>query len=148
MVLLEGGGWPEWVFGTFMLSGLGILGRLGLESWRSARAERQRAEWLGATRPSTVAEHAVALERARLAGEVEECIRDALRQVAVEIEHLDETSPVPALQRVHALTRRTTSELRRQLGLLREAGGEEVARGSGVSPSQRRVVDDARWPRA
>ena len=139
LVLLDGQGWPEWVFGTFMLSALALLGRLGLESWRSARAERQRAECLGATQPSVVAEHAVALERARLNGEVEECIRDALRQVAVEINDLDEKSPVPGLQRVHALTRRTASELRRQLGLLRESADEQVAPASGGSPADRRA---------
>jgi len=60
LVLADDQGWLEWVFATFMLSGLAVLGRLGFESWRSARAERRRAERLGATQPSVVAEHAVA----------------------------------------------------------------------------------------
>jgi signal transduction histidine kinase len=139
MVLLGSGGWPEWVFGTFMLSALGLLARLGLESWRSAHVERERAERLRSIQLSTVAEQAVALERERLAGEVEECIHDALRQIADETENLDHSSPVPALQRVHALTRRTTSELRRQLGLLRESAAEEHARSVEVSPSRQGV---------
>ena len=139
LVLLDDQGLPEWLFGSFMLSLLALLGRLGVDAWRSARAERVRAAHLGATQPAVVAQAAVARERARLAEEVEVCIRDSLRQVAAEIEGLDETRPVPGLQRVHALTRRTTSELRRQLGLLREPAGEEPVVEPG-RPSSRHLV--------
>ena len=120
LVLLDDEGWAEWLFGSFMLSCLAVLGRLGVDAWRSASAERLRVQDLEATPPAAVARAAVARERERLASEVEACIRHSLRQVAAEIEALDVALPVPGLQRIHALTRRTTSELRRQLGLLRE----------------------------
>ncbi len=127
LVLLDDQGWAEWVFGTFLLTCLAVLGRLGVESWRSAHAERLRAQRLAGAQPAAVAQQAVTAERARLAVEVEVCIRDSLRQVAAEIENVPKSAPVAALRHVHALTRRTTSELRRQLGLLRDADTDDVA---------------------
>ncbi len=125
LVILDNQAWPEWAFGTFLLTCLGVLGRLGVSAWGSAREERRRAELLGATRPSAVAQQAVALERARLTNDVEGSIRDCLRAIAGELDRIDEARPVPGLRRVHALTRRTTSDLRRQLGLLREDTGDQ-----------------------
>lgn len=137
LVLLDDDGWPEWLFGSVMFSLLGLLGRLGVEAWRSARNERERASHLAELRPAEVARRAVAEERVRLEREVEQSIRDSLREVAAEMDRMDRTAPVPALKRVHALTRRTTSELRRQLGLLRDpaAGEEPVA--TATSPASR-----------
>jgi signal transduction histidine kinase len=126
LVLLDDQGWPEWIFGTFMLACLAWLGRLGVDAWRAARRERIREQHLRATRPDAVAEHAVAFERARLAEEVETCIRESLREIAGELDTVDPTDPVPTLQRVHTLTRQTTTELRRQLGLLREEAESDL----------------------
>jgi signal transduction histidine kinase len=92
-----------------------------------AREERRRVELLVATRPSAVARRAVALERVRLANDVEDSIRDCVSAIADELDRIDEARPVDGLRRVHALTRRTTSDLRRQLGLLREVPGEQDA---------------------
>lgn len=125
LVVLDEQAWPEWVFGTFLLTCLGVLGRLGVAAWSSARQERRRVELLAATRPSAVARRAVALERARLTTDVEGSILDCVRAIADELGRIDEARPVPGLRRVHALTRRTTSDLRRQLGLLREVPGEQ-----------------------
>lgn len=141
LVLVGDEGWAEWVFGSFMFFCLALLGRLGVEAWRSARTERLRARELQATPPAEVAREAVERERQRLATEVETCIRDSLRQIAEEVAQLDEARPVPGLQHVHALTRRTTSELRRQLGLLRDEVAEqpsEAAVGQAVVPATRR----------
>ena len=55
LVLLDGQGWAEWLFGSVMLSCLALLGRLGVSAWRSARAQRRRAEQLAATQPASVA---------------------------------------------------------------------------------------------
>ncbi len=145
LVLLDDRGWLEWLFGTFMLSGLGWLTRLGVDAWLAARDERRRAERLESTRPSVVAAQAVVLERARLTEEVETCIEQSLRDIAAELDGLDPAVPVPALQRVHGLTRRTTAELRRMLGLLRNAEREEGIPTARPDVPPGRALVDSPW---
>jgi signal transduction histidine kinase len=125
-------GWLEWAFLSFMLSCLLYVVRLGGDAWQGARSQRRRADELQDTRPDAVARAAVAEERGRLAEEIAACLREALARIAQEAEDAGRAEdPLPSLRRIQELTRTATSDLRRQLGLLRrqEAVRDEVGSG-------------------
>jgi signal transduction histidine kinase len=114
--------------------------RLGAVAWLGARHERQRAAGVRRLRPEEVAQAAVVEERARLSADIARCLRDSLAEVHADA-HAAEvaTEPVPALLRIQAHTRRATSELRRQLGLLRddEDGADDAAPSAEADPAGR-----------
>ena len=116
---LDGAGWADWLFGTVLLASLGVAVRLAVVAAHRARQESARAERLTQTRPDDVALAAVHEESRRLHADTLVVLRGCLRIVLDEVDHLDADHPVPALRRVHEQTQLATSELRRQLGLLR-----------------------------
>lgn len=96
--------------------------RLGAMAWLGSRHEQQRAAGVRRLRPEEVARAAVAEERARLSTDIARCLRESLAAVHADAVAADAADdPVPALLRIQAHTRRATSELRRHLGLLRDA---------------------------
>ncbi len=144
-VLHDRAGWPEWLFGTVVLACLGQVVRLALRSWRSAAGEARHAKELARTVPYLVALDAVREERRRLSDDIVVCLRDTLGAVRLEA-HAVRTAvdPVPALRRIQGHAQQATSELRRQLGLLRQPdslpGGTPQATGSTSWPRRRDLV--------
>lgn len=121
--------------------------RLGAVAWLGARHEQQRAAGVRRLRPEEVAQAAVVEERARLSTDIARCLRESLAEVHADAQAADAAAdPVPALLRIQALTRRATSELRRQLGLLRDDGDSvvdpapAVDPGAAVAPSRRDLL--------
>ena len=112
------------VFITFVYTLLALLARAGLEAWHRAARARARARLLARTRPDQVAREAIGEERRRLSIEISGMLRESLEEIATEVSDLGRDDPRSALRRVHAATQLATSELRRQLGLLRESGNE------------------------
>jgi signal transduction histidine kinase len=137
-------GWLEWLFLTFMLACLLYVVRLGGIAWRGARSQRRRAEELRNTQPDAVARAAVAEERARLAEEIAACLREALTRIVKEADRARRAEdPSASLRRIQECTRSATSDLRRQLGLLRR---QEVAP-DGTGPIDDPPALPARVPR-
>ncbi len=117
-------GWLDWLFLTVMLSALGLAFRQGVRAWRQAVAERQRMVRLSSTEPDAVALGAVREERHRLSEDIVGCLRQTLLAVQAEVTvTLPSPDPVPGIQRIRHHTQVATSELRRQLGLLRAPKG-------------------------
>ncbi|HEY5783325.1 MAG TPA: histidine kinase [Microlunatus sp.] len=113
-------GWLEWFFLTVLLGALGLALRQGVRAWRQAVVERQRVVRLSSTEPHAVAVAAVREERHRLSEDIVGCLRQTLLAVDAEVPTtLAAPDPVPGIQRIRHHTQVATSELRRQLGLLR-----------------------------
>jgi signal transduction histidine kinase len=110
------------VFITFVYTLIALLARAGVEAWSRGAQARARARLLARTRPDQVAREAIEEERRRLSIEISGMLRETLEEVAGEVSDVGRDDPRPALRRVHAATQLATSELRRQLGLLREQG--------------------------
>ncbi|KGN31363.1 hypothetical protein N802_04535 [Knoellia sinensis KCTC 19936] len=108
------------LFGTIVGTVLGLLLRLGVQTARGALAQDRKARELGDIDPGEAARVAVVQERARLSSDVEACIRGSLHRVAGEVAAWrDGDDPRPRARRIQAHAREASSELRRQLGLLR-----------------------------
>jgi signal transduction histidine kinase len=108
------------VFSTLMLTLLGLLLRLAATTFRAAYAERRRVRALGEVDPAALAQRAVRDERARLSGELDACIRTALWSIRQELAGMDgDGDGRERARRIHFRAREATTELRRQLGLLR-----------------------------
>ena len=120
-----GGGLPELVFGTFMVGGLLVVVQLAFDGWRSSRREASRARQLARTSPELLARRAVAEERRRLEGDLDATIRESLAGIASLAARADGPA---AMRMVQLEARAATSELRRQLGLLRTTAGAETDR--------------------
>ena len=111
------------VFGTALLTLLGLMLRLAVASVRAAYGEQRRARELQAVDAVAAARQAVQRERVRLSGELDSCIREALEAVREELTTVHGGGdPQEAARRIHRHAREATSELRRQLGLLRDPG--------------------------
>lgn len=131
-------GWPEWLFGTFLVLLAAHVVRVLERGVHRARRERRRAVELDAARPDAVALAALEEERRRLGDEIGSALRGLLAEVRAEVLALDPGDPVTGLRRIHARTKVATSELRRQLGVLRDAESE---------PSPTSEADAGRVPR-
>jgi signal transduction histidine kinase len=118
-------GWPELLFGAFLFSLAAYVvratGSAGLRAW----SQRRRARDLAAAQPDQVARVAIEEERRRLGVDIVTVLRGTMSDVVAEIEKLDDTDPRPALRRIHQRAQLATSELRRQLGLLRSPATPE-----------------------
>ncbi|MFP5282266.1 MAG: sensor histidine kinase, partial [Actinomycetes bacterium] len=80
---------------------------------------------LAAVSPEETARRAVIAERRRLLVDVEACVRECLETVATLAADLPGAhDPTPLLRRIQAEAQRATTELRRQLGLLRAEESE------------------------
>jgi signal transduction histidine kinase len=135
-------------FGAVMLTCLLLLLRLGAVAWLAARAERRRAADVRRLQPDEVARAAVVEERARLSTDIARCLRESLAEVQADAQAAHHAAdPVPALLRIQAHTRRATSELRRQLGLLRDGDDSDVgpAPAEDASPTVRPSRRDLLW---
>lgn len=147
-ILLQPEPWIDRFFGIVMLTSLVALLRLGALAWLAARQAGRHAADVSRVLPDEVAARAVEEERARLGTDIVLSLRESLAVVAVEIEAVSEAAdPLPGLRRIQAQTRRATSELRRQLGLLRtpSTGSEPIAREEAgahrpVRPRRRELV--------
>jgi signal transduction histidine kinase len=116
--------------------------RLVLGAYRRSVRERGAAGRLARTPPGEVARRAVVEERVRLAADIEAVVRAAvtrMRGLADEAAQRWEGDPLPALHRVQEEGRHATQELRRLLGLLRDADPPEPASGR-PEPASVRVL--------
>lgn len=107
---------------------------------RRALAERRRARRLASTSAAEVARRAVAEERARLAADIEAVVRQSVTSMGEQARTAEDRwndDPVPALIRVQDEGRRAATELRRMLGLLREAEVSVESRAPGVALASR-----------
>ncbi|MEU4602499.1 hypothetical protein AB0F43_05925 [Kribbella sp. NPDC023972] len=120
----DGAGWLELLFGSVMLIGLLVGLRLVLSAVRRARAEQALARSLAATLPAEAARRAVVEERVRLAADIEAAVRAAVVRMAALADEAASTwrsDPTRPLDGIQLAGRRATTELRRMLGLLRDA---------------------------
>ena len=116
------------IFGAALLTLLGFTLRLAVASVRAAYVAQRRARDLQKVDAVAAARQAVQLERVRLSGDLDTCIRQALEAVRDELTTVrDGGDPQEAARRIHRHAREATSELRRQLGLLRDPGAEPDA---------------------
>lgn len=138
LVLTEGGGPAEWLFGSVVLSLLGLVVRQGVLAWRRARGEARRAAALLSADPAAVARQAVREERRRLAEDIGLQLRRSLLAVAGAAKSArDLSDPTPVIREIHQQARQASSELRWQLGLLREPETTQPVPQPVASPSWR-----------
>jgi signal transduction histidine kinase len=142
LAVVAGRGPLEWAFLTLLLTCLGYVVTLGVRAGRRTRAERIRAATLAATRPDDVARSAIREERRRLIEEITAVLRDTLGRILTEARTVPTSvDPTPMLRSIHRRTRLATSELRRQLGLLRtEVADDDVPAVGAPAP--------VGWPRS
>jgi signal transduction histidine kinase len=108
------------LFSLVMLSLLGIVLRQSLVTGRAAYAEQRRARKLAAIDSAGTVGKAVLEERTRLSGGLDTCIREALEAIRSELASPTAfQDPRESARRIHQRSREASSELRRQLGLLR-----------------------------
>ncbi|QZY28212.1 sensor histidine kinase [Nocardioides coralli] len=112
-------GAPEWLYGTVMFTLGGYLLWAAYRAARRAWREHRRAGELAALEPTVVARAAIEEERRRLVDEIGATLRAAVVAIKHDATTLDLADPRPGLARIHRRTQLATTELRRQLGLLR-----------------------------
>ena len=121
-------GWLEWFFLAVMLARW-ALSPAGVRAWRQAVVERQRVVRVSSTEPLAVARPRFARSGDGSARTLR-CLRKTLLAVEAEAATaLNAPEPVPGIQRIRQHTQVATTELRRQLGLLRtpESGSTDAA---------------------
>src|SRR4051812_47766647 len=126
-------GWREFVFGGVVSLSAAAAVLLAGRAGRRFRAERERARRLSGTSAEDVARQAVSGERARLAADIEGVVRTAAREMGRAAEEADrgwDRNPFPALRAVQDHGHRAGIELRRLLGLLRDADDEPPGAGA------------------
>ena len=124
VALIDAAGWPDFVFLAVVLWCAATVVRLVVDASRRAARERRQARVLAATAAGDVARRAVVEERVRLAADIEALVRASVTTMGGYASRADERwadDPVPALHGVQEEGRRAATELRRMLGLLREA---------------------------
>ncbi|HLM04906.1 MAG TPA: histidine kinase [Blastococcus sp.] len=140
----DAAGAPEFLFGTVVVLCLVAVLRLAVRAAVDAVTERARATRLASMAEAEVARQAVAVERARLTADVQAVIRSAalaMGESAEEAARRWDDDPAPALHAVEEQGERAGVELRRLLGLLREAG--EAAVQPVASPGSGRRISRA-----
>ena len=126
----DAAGPPEFLFLFVIVLTLGAVLRLAVRSGRRAVGEQTRASRLASTPEAEVARTAVAVERARLAGDIQAVVRSAattMGRAAEDAVRRWDDDPAPALRAVQEEGARAGLEMRRLLGLLREAGDDVAA---------------------
>jgi signal transduction histidine kinase len=126
----DAAGPPEFLFGSVVCLTLAAVLRLAVRAGRRAAEEHARAARLASTPEADVARTAVAVERARLAGDIQAVVRSAATTMGAAAEDAVrqwDDDPAPALHAVQAQGERAGVELRRLLGLLREADEDGAA---------------------
>lgn len=118
--LFEGFRWLDWFFGAVVYSAVLLVIGACWTAVRVASREGRTAAGLDAVDADTVARQAVDEERQRLSRDIRACVRESLATIGREAAAIETTAdPRPALLRIQAEANRATTELRRQLGLLR-----------------------------
>jgi signal transduction histidine kinase len=126
-----GAPWIDRLFLTVIGSGLGLVLRRAVAVWLAAARSRRRAAELAGTEPVAAALAAVREERRRLSEDITASLREALQIVQTEAAAAAAAAdPRQALARIREHTRLATSELRRQLGLLRHEESAPLDAGS------------------
>ena len=121
LLMVAGDGLGEWVFFTVVLSAGALTGWAALRSLSQAVRQRRAVARLRRVDPSGAARAAVRVERDRLSRQISAGLSRTLAGIADDAERaLHEDDPSRALRSIHEQARGATSELRRQLGLLRE----------------------------
>lgn len=113
--------WGSVIFWSILGALLCMVVRVAIASGGEALAARRRANRLVALDPAVAALEAVADERGRLSAEIDTCLYAALTEIRAELDSIASAADLrgPA-RRIHRRTRQAASELRRQLGLLRD----------------------------
>jgi len=141
----ENAGPLEFVFGTVMIGVALLTARVVLATVRRTVAARAAAARLAGTRADDLARSAVVEERVRLAADIEAVVRVSVTRMAASADAAERGwagDPVPALRAVQDEGRHATADLRRMLGLLRDAAaGARVVPVPPVAP--RRMRTDA-----
>ena len=156
----EAAGAPEFLFGSVVFLTLAAVLRLAVRAGRRAADEHARAAASPPPAEADVARTAVAVERARLAGDIQAVVRSAATTMGAAAEEAVrrwDDDPAPALHAVQEEGERAGLELRRLLGLLREADDESPPGPRRWSPAPRISRWDVvlavgghgarRWPR-
>ncbi len=140
VLLSEDAGWPELLFLSVLALTLLAAVRLAGRAGRRAVGERARATRLAGTPVDAVAAAAVAGERSRLAADIHEVVRTAAGRMGDAAETAArrwDDDPTPALLAVQEEGERAGVELRRLLGLLREADAASAAEQLPPAPGPR-----------
>lgn len=131
------GPWVDLAFVAVLLTALLLLVRAAWRGHRESRAQAGLARELARRDPAAVAAAAVREERARMAAEIDATVRASLHVMRREAQRvLDGADPVAGTRAVQAEARRAMTELRRQLGLLRDTTTGPVAGAPEVLVSQ------------
>jgi signal transduction histidine kinase len=124
LVALDDAALPDLLWTAILFECLAVVILLAWTSARREHAARRTAERLSATGEQEAAQRAVVEERVLLAADIEAMVRSSTLRMAALAEEADRRwhdDPTPALAAVQEEGRRATDELRRMLGLLREA---------------------------
>lgn len=118
--LFEGFRWLNWFFGAVVYSAVLLVTGACWTAVRAASREGRTAAGLDAIDADAVARQAVNEERQRLSRDIRASVRESLVTIGQEAAAIEATAdPRPALVRIQVEANRATTELRRQLGLLR-----------------------------
>jgi signal transduction histidine kinase len=110
----------DWLFATMMLTALGFASRQTWRTWRAAQQERRRASDLQHTSATATARAAVLAERARLSTDIESYVSELINTIGRRARAARaSTDPTADIAWIQSKAQDATSELRRQLGLLR-----------------------------
>lgn len=115
------------MFIAFVYACLALLARAGVAGTARVRREGRRAQELAGTDPDELAAAAIIEERRRLSVDIGHTLRRAMGTISEQAEILDMEDPLPGLRGIHGEAQLATSELRRQLGLLRQPSGSMAA---------------------
>jgi signal transduction histidine kinase len=134
---------PTLVFVTVLLGTVWTVGLLVRRRAERSAAAAEEAAALGRTDPAAVAEVLVAEERARLAGEILDVVRTAVRTMQDDARAAAGPPPDPVrCAAVQNHGRRAVAELRRLLGLLRS----EPAEAGAAQPPPAPLLQRSAWP--
>lgn len=111
-----GFGFPEWIFFTVCLFAMGTAGYLLHHAALRALHQRHRADALAQMDPERVVRDALTAERHRLSAE----IASELQRLLVRVRELAHTGEPGSAEQIHRLAGLAATDLRRQLGLLRD----------------------------
>ncbi len=119
LIAVDGFAAADLVFVLFVLSATWTCGRLVRARTERAATAAATAAHLAAQDPATLAQRVVAEERARLAGDALEVVREAVEAMHREAVAAEPELDPRALTAIQDGGRRAVAELRRLLGLLR-----------------------------
>lgn len=133
-----GGGPAEWVFGSVLLAVTFVAVLTATSAVRAARSASRRAAALERVDLAGTATAAVREERRRLSDDIARQLQQTMEDVLDEVARARRTAdPTEALRAVRGHAQRATSELRRQLGVLRAEDNETAEHPAPSAPRWR-----------